>query len=325
VNGPSDPGSRPGRRRGWTAELVFTRALGGRTVLRIARVRAPLAFTRPFAATDDAAVAEVWLQSTNGGLHAGDDVSVRIVVEEGATARVAPQAATVVCAAARGQGAHTFTELVVEEGGRLEWTPPPTVLLPGSQLDAATWVLAAPGAAAIAAEVYVQHVPSPAPIAASARLTAEMAAVVCGRTVAADRIAADGAWKIAAHGTIWSVVPEPNQPDAPNQPDGSDALVAELLRQGFAVGALPNRAGVGVRLAGAASAVHAAARQAVVAIRAAQPPTSRPATRPAIPPANRPAVPLAGLPTGLPSWTGAAPSPPSRRLRRDLVPRIRPQ
>ncbi|HEY5876431.1 MAG TPA: urease accessory protein UreD, partial [Ilumatobacteraceae bacterium] len=141
MNGPRDPGSHPGRGRGWTAELVFTRAPGGHTVLRIARVRAPLAFTRPFAPTDDAAAAEAWLQSTNGGLHAGDDVSVRIVVEEGATARVAPQSATVVLATARGQGARTFTELVVEEGARLEWAPPPTVLLPGSQLEAATWVV----------------------------------------------------------------------------------------------------------------------------------------------------------------------------------------
>ena len=120
MNGPSNPG----RRGGWTAELVFTRAPGGRTVLRSARVRAPLVFTRSFAASDDTSVAEAWLQSTNGGLHAGDDVSVRIIVEEGATARVAPQSATVVLAEAGGQGARTYTELVVEEGARLEWAPP---------------------------------------------------------------------------------------------------------------------------------------------------------------------------------------------------------
>ena len=271
---------------------------GGHTVLRIARVRAPLAFTRPFAPTDDAEAAEAWLQSTNGGLHAGDDVSVRIVVEEGATresgaaVRHGRSRAT-----ARGQGARTFTELVVEEGARLEWAPPPTVLLPGSQLEAATWVVAAPGAAAIVTEIYVQHAPSPAPVAASARLAAEMAAVVRGRTVALDRIAADGAWTVRAHGSVWSVAPEPNQPDERNSPDEldeSDELVRELLMQGFAAGVLPNRAGVGVRLAGAAGAVHAAARQAVVAIRAAQLATRPQASEPATPAADRPAVPVAG-------------------------------
>ena len=211
-----------------------------------------------------------------------------------------------------GQGARTYTELVVEEGARLEWAPPPTVLLPGSQLDAATCVIAVPGAAATVAEVYVQHVPSPAPNAAPARLTAEMTAVVSGRTLAVDRIVADGVWSVGAHGSVWSIAPEPTGSDQPNQPDQhdrTDELVGELLLQGFAAGELPNRAGVGIRLAGSAGAVHDAARRAVVAIRAAQ----------------LTAAPVAGGPTGLPSWTRAAPSPPSRRLRRDLVPRLRPQ
>jgi UreD-like urease accessory protein len=308
VNAPSNPG----RRRGWTAELVFTRAPGGRTVLRIARVRAPLVFTRSFAASDDTAVAMAWLQSTNGGLHAGDDVAVRIVVEEGASARVAPQSATVVGAAARGQGARTYTELVVEEGACLEWAPPPTVLLPGAQLDAATYVNAVPGAAAIVADVHVQHVPSPAPNAAPTLLTAELAAVVGGRTLAVDRIAADGAWSVGACGNVWLVAPEPTGSDQPNQPDHHDRaeeLVGELLLQGFAAGKLPNRAGAGIRLAGSAGAVHDATRRAIVAIRAA------PLT----------AAPGAGGPTGLSSWTCAAPSPSPRRLRRDFVPRLRPQ
>ncbi|MGD9702750.1 MAG: urease accessory protein UreD [Acidimicrobiia bacterium] len=253
---------------GPTAELVFALARDGRTVLRVARVRSPLAFTRAFAAADDPLVAEAWLQSTTGGLHAGDDVSVRIVVEDGAVARVSPQAATVVLGVIAGRGARMTTELVVGEGARLEWVPPATVLVPGARLDASTTVAVAGGGVVTMTDLYALHSPRPGVEEPAARLFTEIEAVVGDRTAAVDRVSIDGAWTVAAHGSVWSVGTEPGE------------LVDELLQHGIAAGALPNRAGVAVRLAGTAGGVQDAALRTVAAIRvgcrAAAPPARLP-------------------------------------------------
>lgn len=229
-----------------TAELVLARAGNGRTVVRISRVRAPLAFTRAFDADGAPATAVAWLQSTNGGLHSGDQVSVRIVVEEGASACVAPQAASVVHGAIDGRAARVSTELVVERGGRLVWAPPPTILLPGARLDSATIVQVAESACAIVSEVYTRHEPagtSPGGVdqdpddRAGERLSIALEADAAGRAVA-DRSIITGTWPVPAHGSVWMLAPQPCD------------ISEELLDLDVAAGALPNGCGTGVRLAG---------------------------------------------------------------------------
>lgn len=219
-----------------TAELVFALAGDGRTFVRAGRVRAPLAFTRAFAA-DDPATALAWLQSTSGGLQSGDHVAVRIVVEAGASAWVAPQSATVVHGAVGGVGGRVTTELVVESGAHLTWAPPPTILLPGARLESATTIHAAGDASVVVGEQFTCHVPARAACTSrGSSLSTALHADLGGR-IAADRALASGAWPVGAHGSIWAL-------GAPAE------LADELLDAGFPAGALPNDAGVGVRLAG---------------------------------------------------------------------------
>ena len=281
-----------------TAELEFVRAPGGRTVLARSRVRAPLAFTRAFDAGDRSGAAEAWLQSTSGGLLAGEHVTVRVTAAPGASVVVAPQSATVVFAAPGGCSADPVRrparfdlELVVTNGARLVWSPRPTVLVPGASLRSSIVVRVEAGASVLVADAYVQHRPTGpagraivgwpgddhvgtgAPAVAAqptvgdfGSLDSSVTVEVDGRLAAGDRQRVRGAWPVPAHGFVWSIGRAAAASDV-SPADDRDAIVAELLAAGLAAGALPNGAGVGVRAAGRAEEVSGALGAAIAILR----------------------------------------------------------
>ena len=223
-----------------TAELVFAPAADGRTALRSARVRAPLAFTRAFFADDRPPTTVAWLQSTNGALRSGEEIAVRIVVERGGQVRVSPQSATVVLGALDVRPARLSTELVVERDAQVVWAPQPTIMLPGARLETATSVHAEESATVVLGEIFAQHLPADA-----CRRDGHLGTctdVDIGGRVAADRSEVGGPWPWPAHAAVWLL-------------GGPSEMAGMLLDAGFAAGALPNGAGTAVRFVGSSGAV----------------------------------------------------------------------
>ncbi len=140
------------------ANLVFA-AGGGRSVLTRQHVPYPFHVTRPFRldpARPD--LATLYLQSASGGLYRADDLALRIAVKAGAAAHVTTQAATMVHDTGAWP-AQQRTDLQIEDGGFLAYTPDPLVLFPGATLRNATRVTLGPDARAILADGFAWHDP----------------------------------------------------------------------------------------------------------------------------------------------------------------------
>jgi urease accessory protein len=104
-------------------EVVARAGPGGRTVLPVVRASGQLAVRRTGPCT-------VHLVATAFGPLGGDEVDVRLVVEDGATLRVRTVAAAVVLPA-RGPGRPSVQRVVAEVGGVLDLAPEPTVVAAG--------------------------------------------------------------------------------------------------------------------------------------------------------------------------------------------------
>lgn len=115
------------------AELRF-RALGGRTFLARQFTPHPFHITRPFYhAGDPQGMATLYLQSSSGGVYAGDDLSLEIGLDAGAQVHVTTQASTIVHDARGREGARQTVCLDVAEGARLDYLPDPAILMTGAK------------------------------------------------------------------------------------------------------------------------------------------------------------------------------------------------
>lgn len=108
---------------------------GGRSFVARQFVTYPFHLTRAFH-LDPALpeVATIYMQSSSGGLYAGEDLHIGIHVGAGAALNLTTQASTMVHGH-KAQAARTRVEITVERGGFLAYTPDPQILFPGAASD----------------------------------------------------------------------------------------------------------------------------------------------------------------------------------------------
>jgi len=143
---PSEP--TPSAVQG-AAEISFVRK-EGRTRLGELYQHDPLRALFPLPPAGEAMTAA--LVTTSGGLVGGDEMSVRISVEEGAQALVTAQAAEKVYRSA-GADCRIEMELNAGPGSWLEWLPQETIVFEGARFRRRTRIDAAPRARVLAGEI----------------------------------------------------------------------------------------------------------------------------------------------------------------------------
>lgn len=256
--GSVSPEARALPRRDSRLDLAFRRS-GNRT--RIGRQFAayPFHLTRSFDL--DPAIphlATVYLQSCSGGLYGGERLATAVSVGPGAAAHITSQAATIVHNA-RGNGTTQETALVLEPGAFLAVTPDPLVLFTGACLTATTRLAMAPGAVALLTETIAEHRLAGDGQPFERYESATLVASETGRLLVSDRMAIDGADFAAAIGggdrrwtTAGTAFLLGAAPDLPTPAVALEAIEAPSSVGG--VTALPNEAGLAVRMLATQSA-----------------------------------------------------------------------
>ncbi|MCH9053158.1 MAG: urease accessory protein UreD, partial [Proteobacteria bacterium] len=103
-------------------------------------------------------MASLYLQSSAGGLFAGDALGVSITCKPGAMAHVTTQASTIAYRMPNGE-ARQRTDLEVGENGFLEYLPDPVILFPQARLKNRLNLKLASNATAIVADAFLSHDP----------------------------------------------------------------------------------------------------------------------------------------------------------------------
>ena len=238
------------------AQLSFRRA-GRRTVLGAQHTPHPFHITRPFAHDGDPdGMATLYLQSSSGGLYAGDDLSLDVTVGPDAAVHLTTQASTV-APGARGGTARQRTAITAAAGSLTEYVADPLILFDGAAVETTLDVTLAPGARAILIDGLMLHRPgAPGPVDAAWRSTLRLAWTGGAHGPLVDRQAAAGAALAAALTPPGGTAPFPMAtvvlagapPDAPARlTDALDTAVAAAPLRAFA--GVTHLAGKGVILA----------------------------------------------------------------------------
>ena len=103
-------------------------------------------------------MASIYLQTSAGGLYAGDRLSVEITTEAGAKAHVTTQASSLAYRMPDGE-ARQQVLLSGGPGSLLEYLPDPTILFPEARLRTKVTLRPAPGALIIAGGSFLPHDP----------------------------------------------------------------------------------------------------------------------------------------------------------------------
>jgi urease accessory protein len=139
--------------------LLVAELAGGRTVLRRQHVGYPFHITRPFQLDRTRPdLATLYLQSTSGGLYAGDRLALDLVVGAGAALNLTTQASSVVHDG-RADGSTMRQSVTVKDGGFCAFISDPYVLFPGASLHIATTATVDAGAILIMADGFAAHDP----------------------------------------------------------------------------------------------------------------------------------------------------------------------
>lgn len=244
-------GAGGSRGRRVEARLTFARG-GGTTILAGQVTPYPFHITRVFRLQPEAPdLATLYLQSASGGLYRGDRLELDITVRAGACAHVTTQSATVVHETGPSP-ARQETRLTVGAGAFLALDPDPMILFPGACLELDTRIVLAEGARAIVAEGIAHHDPQGAGRPYGTLSLALRIETSSGQTLVAERVRIDGMEFIAdssplgthrAYGSLLvlaagDVLPEPTR--LQTAADEAGCLSG--------VSALPNGAGLGLRL-----------------------------------------------------------------------------
>jgi urease accessory protein len=121
------------------------RASDGATVLSECEQRPPLKVVRAFPLPDGAALAH--LHNVSGGVLGGDSLEMRVEVGRGASVQLTTTGATRLCRCGEGAcDAAQLNEVVVGEGGLLEYLPDALIPFAGSRFRQETRVELEPGA-----------------------------------------------------------------------------------------------------------------------------------------------------------------------------------
>jgi urease accessory protein len=237
------------------AELVFARG-GGRSALIRQTVPYPFHVTKPFAldrARPD--LATLYLQSASGGIYRGDRLDLSLEVKAGAAAHVTSQAATVV----HDTGVHPArqtTLLDIGDDAFAALTLDPLVMFPDAALEVSTRVKLGRGALAILADGVAWHdfKALDRPFASLKAETlvhgADGGLLVCDRsTVAGAELLGLRSLLGCAAGVYGSAM----LLGAADRLPSASAIEAALDGLGCRAGAsaLPNKAGLGVRIVAA--------------------------------------------------------------------------
>ncbi len=152
------PGSTPRRTEG-RLELVFAPDADGKSFLEKQFASYPFHVCRvQYLDSKVPNMASLYLQSSAGGVFAGDRLATSITCKAGAMAHVTTQASTVVYRMPDGE-ADLQTDLEVAPGGLLEVLPDPVILFPEARLNNRLSVKLADNATAIVADAFLSHDP----------------------------------------------------------------------------------------------------------------------------------------------------------------------
>ena len=200
-------------------------------------------------------MASLYVQTSAGGIYAGDRLDVEIRTEAGARAHVTTQASSIAYRMPDGE-ARQRIRLSGGPGSLLEYLPDPTILFPEARLRSATTLEPAPGALIIAGDSFLPHDPDGAgrPFAYCAGETRVVDPE--GRLLSLDRFHFDGAaWKSGAAGVNGERLMQGTLVAAGDA--AAPETLLEALREGLAkappavyaaASALPNRCGAWARL-----------------------------------------------------------------------------
>ena len=246
------PAGRPNE--GPQAALRFARAPDGRSYIARQRVGYPFHITRPFHFDEAPAGAlTLYLQSVSGGIYQGEDLQMTCSADPGSAAHVTTQAATIVHRMPAAPARQTVA-LEAADGALLEYLPDPLIMFPGARLASVLEIEASADATVIASESFAHHDPG----GEDRRFESFEAALRIrdegGRLLAMERYAlagdrlAEGASLVARWPAQGSLVVAHRGPE-------HEAILG-ALRTALAptddfyggASALPNEAGVGVRL-----------------------------------------------------------------------------
>jgi len=252
------------------AEAVFAVDAEGRSYLARQYASYPFHLCRAqYLDSDQPDLASLYLQSSAGGLFAGDRLTITLTTEAGARAHVTTQASTIAYRMADGEAQQTV-ELAVGPDSLLEYLPDPTILFPQARLRSRLSLQLAAGARAIVGEAFLPHDPGGAAepfgcfesetlvMTPSGELLALDRFRVTGSEINARSVGANG--RFAMQGTLLLLGEE-----------FAAASTCEALRGTLAthpavyggVSALPNDAGTWVRLLAAEGAALTAAMTAL--------------------------------------------------------------
>jgi urease accessory protein len=144
---------------GLQASIEFARDASGRTFVSRQRVGYPFHLGRALRSPGDpAGMPTLYLQSCAGGMFDGDDLRLRIVAGEQASAHVTTGAATIVHST-DSLPACQVTELEADPGAYLEYLPDPSILFPRARLDSQVRVRLHPQATVIVGDSILLHDP----------------------------------------------------------------------------------------------------------------------------------------------------------------------
>ena len=156
---PRDPVAAMPRRTKGRLDLVFKPDAEGRSFLGRQFATYPFHVCRvQYLDAEQPHMASLYLQSSAGGLFAGDELDVSIACEANAMAHVTTQASTIVYRMPNGEACQR-TALEVGAGGFLEYLPDPMIMFPQARLHNRLSLKLAGNATAIVVDSFLSHDP----------------------------------------------------------------------------------------------------------------------------------------------------------------------
>ena len=185
---PASP--RPTRGR---LELVFAPDAEGRSFLARQFASYPFHVCRAhYLDAELPEMASLYLQSSAGGLFAGDALSVSIICKPNAMAHVTTQASTIAYRMPDGEACQR-TVLEVGDRGLLEYLPDPVILFPQARLDNRLSLKLAKNATAIVVDAFLSHDPGGADRPFTIYSSETEITDAAGRRLVLDRFRTSGA------------------------------------------------------------------------------------------------------------------------------------